>query len=110
MKNYDSKIQMINKRLSKKPLLDPEYVFQQIDKFICMGACDLDGKMMEIKEEDRVALYDFVFIANYELTISGSEQDDKKKSLWVEIEKGIRENNGFKPDERDEEALKIKLF
>lgn len=110
MKNYDARLKNFSKRLKKRPLIDPVYAIQQIFKFIDMSYPDLDEKMKEIKEEERISLYEFVYIANYELTINGSTQNTNKQAMWAEIEQGIRKNNGFKPDEKDELALKIKLF
>lgn len=110
MQDYYSKLKMIEERLKKKPLIDPEFAIHQIFKFIEMGCYDLDGKMKVIKEEGRITLYEFVYMINYDLTINNDTNNQERKALWVEVEKGIRENNGFKPDEKDELALKIKLF
>jgi len=110
MKNYDAKLKMVNKRLKKRPLINPEFAIHQISKFIDMSCCDLDGEMKNIRAEERITLYEFVYMANYDLMLCEALEDQDRKTMWAELEKGIRENNGFKPDDKDELALKIKLF
>lgn len=106
MINLNFKLKRIEERLARRPTIDPVIAIQRIGRYI-----DLSCNVGRIPENEQIAYYDFVWMANNELDLhdEGKYKESKKK-LWEDMESSIRVKKGFRPDERDEEATQMKKF
>ena len=105
MNNYFAKLKLIERRLNKKPLIDPEEAFQQSKRIFQLATGDTEDDKPE-----KITLYEFVFWANMDISMRDKSEHPESSKFWREIEQGIQENNNFIKDDKDVLAIKMKLF
>ena len=100
-----SRLNNIEKRAEKLLEVDPEVALRMIRTYI-----DLSCEEEPCKPEEKTTLYEFIWWVNHFLDVVEERNLQSMIELWWDIEAGIRDRGGFKPDEKDQEAEEIRKY